>query len=146
MLSQTAEYALRAMFLLASHPEQWITAKDLAEQAQVPVNYLAKVLQQLVKEGLVHGQRGKNGGFRLTFPPEEVNLFMIINCIDPLKTKMFTSCPLKKPLHEHHLCPLHHKLNEALAHIEHAFKSCTLAELLKPRCKSKAWCHKQNKK
>ena len=57
MITQTAEYALRAMVYLADQEEPR-TTNAIAEKTQVPAGYLAKVMQVLSKAGLVHAQRG----------------------------------------------------------------------------------------
>ena len=61
MISQTAEYALRAVVYL-SDQEQARTTSAIAEKTELPVGYLSKVMQGLVKSGLVHSQRGLHGG------------------------------------------------------------------------------------
>lgn len=139
MISQTAEYAIRAMSLLACSREAPITAKELAELAQIPVDYLSKILQTLVKEGLVKAQRGPKGGFKLAYDPGEINLLMIIDIIDPIKR--ITSCPLKHPLHKNKLCPLHKKLDQAFEHLQEAFQKCSLADLSDPQQALKPLCH-----
>jgi hypothetical protein len=70
MLSRTAEYALRAIVWLSDHPETSVTGQALAAATQVPPDYLAKVMQSLVRAGLVEAQRGKNGGFSLVSTPD----------------------------------------------------------------------------
>ena len=64
-ISQTAEYALRAMSHLARPDAAAMRAIDLARATQVPVHYLSKVLRRLVDAGLLHSQKGHGGGFVL---------------------------------------------------------------------------------
>ena len=66
MFSQTAEYALRAIVVLAVDPKKPWIAQDIAAESKVPQDYLMKVLQALGREGLVTAQRGRGGGFILT--------------------------------------------------------------------------------
>jgi len=85
MLSQTAEYALRAIVVLAGDTTASWTAQTIAAKTLVPHDYLIKVLQPLTKAGLVTAQRGRNGGFALTRPPEQINVLDVLNAVDPLK-------------------------------------------------------------
>lgn len=136
MLSQTAEYALRAMVSLSHRPDQSLTGQQLARAAQVPAGYLLKVMQSLARAGLVDAQRGKNGGFSLIVSPDRITILDVINAVDPLRR--IRSCPLGIKGHER-LCPLHRRLDEALEHVERAFAATRISDLLrepavKPLC------------
>ena len=85
MLSRTAEYALRAIVWLSDHPESSVTGQAIAAATQVPPDYLAKVMQGLVRAGLVEAQRGKNGGFSLVSTPEEITILDVINAVEPVR-------------------------------------------------------------
>ena len=74
MISQTAEYALRAIVYLADQEGQPRTTAQIAEATQVPAGYLAKVMQALSKVRLVNSQRGLNGGFTLTRDANELTM------------------------------------------------------------------------
>ena len=72
MISQTAEYALRAVVCLAESPTAPMINRVIAETTQVPPEYLSKVLQSLQRAGLVNSRRGLHGGFMLAYPAESV--------------------------------------------------------------------------
>ncbi len=84
MFSQTTEYALRAMACLASAPGELVPTTTLATRANVPANYLAKVLQQLAGAGLILGRRGVGGGYRLARSPADINLLEIVRTVSDL--------------------------------------------------------------
>ncbi|MBW2295571.1 MAG: Rrf2 family transcriptional regulator, partial [Deltaproteobacteria bacterium] len=66
VLSQTAEYALRAMAWLATAPtREPVRAKDLSVATGIPSHYLSKVMRRLVLAGLLISQKGQGGGFLL---------------------------------------------------------------------------------
>lgn len=113
---------------LALDPKSPRTASDIAETMKVPRSYLAKVMQSLVKQGLVTSQRGLRGGFLLVKDPADIHLLEIVNAVDPIKR--IESCPLSIPSHNPHLCPLHRRLDAAIASVEAAFASTTLQEIL----------------
>ena len=128
MLSQTVEYALRAATFLATSPQEPRTVEQIAEATRVPVAYLAKVMQGLVRGGLVSSRRGVGGGFLLVSPPRQVRILQIVQAVDPIER--ITTCPLGLASHGTHLCPLHRRLDNALAAMEKAFASTTLADVL----------------
>jgi Rrf2 family protein len=141
MFSQTVEYALRAVVQLASVSPASSTTSDLAQVTQVPSAYLAKVLQSLVRAGIVVSQRGIGGGVSLARKPETLTILDIVDAVDPIRR--IKSCPLELATHGTKLCPLHRRMDAALAEVERAFRSTTLAEVLgdpsriKPLCETK---------
>jgi Rrf2 family protein len=83
MLSQTAEYALRAVIYLARQgPGATVRAETIANALGAPVNYMSKTLYALAKAGLVEGMRGPTGGFRLKVDPETVSVAQVVNTFD----------------------------------------------------------------
>ena len=127
MLSQTTEYALRAMSCLAYMPNELVSTAQLAEVTLVPMNYLAKVLQLLAKADLITGRRGVGGGYRLKRPPTEITLLDVINSIDPIVR--ITECPLKLENHSGKLCPLHNKLDQAAKSLIDQFSDMSLHDM-----------------
>jgi Rrf2 family protein len=127
IISQTAEYGLRAAVLLARAEGTALTTPQLAEASKIPAHYLAKVLQDLRRADLVSSQRGAGGGFVLGRPAAEITVLEVVNALDPLER--ITTCPLKLKAHGANLCPLHRKLDEAIATVERAFGNATLEDL-----------------
>jgi Rrf2 family nitric oxide-sensitive transcriptional repressor len=135
MISQTAEYALRAIVYLADQSDAPQTTQQIAAITRVPAGYLAKVMQGLSRAGLVHAQRGLHGGFTLAVPPKELTVLDVVQAVDPLKR--IEHCPLGIPGHQS-LCPLHRRLDNAVAMVEKALGSSTIAELLAEPKRGKA--------
>lgn len=127
MISQTVEYALRAVVALAQESGHPITARRLSEITQVPYAYLSKLMQVLVRSGLVQSQRGINGGFFLNADPKKLSLWEIVHVVEPLKRIEF--CPLGIPSHQK-LCPLHARLDCAIAASEAILREAIVADLL----------------
>lgn len=139
MLSQTTEYALRATSYLAYMPEGLVSTGELAEFTQVPMNYLAKVLQLLAKADLVTGRRGVGGGYRLTRPASEISMLDVINAIDPIRP--ISSCPLGLENHAGGLCPLHQKLDEAARTMIEVFSGISLQDVISEPGRSRPLCN-----
>ena len=138
MISPTAEYALRAVVALGAQRGEPLTTSRIAELTKVPAGYLAKVLQILGRAGLVVSRRGLGGGFVLSRPAEQITVLEVVNAVEPMGR--IESCPLKIPSHGTNLCPLHHRLDEAIASVEKSFAETAIAELLAEPGRSSPLC------
>ena len=138
MMSQTVEYSLRAIVWLAAHTGDPQTTQQIAAATLVPAGYLAKVMQSLGRGGLVTAQRGKHGGFLLARPAGEVSVLEVINTVEPIQR--IRECPLGIAAHCRRLCPLHKRLDNAMAMIEKAFCETSIAEVLAEPSKSRPLC------
>ena len=127
MFSQTAEYALRAVAYLASQTGEPRTVQQIAVVTKVPTGYLAKVMQALSRAELVHSQRGLGGGCTLLVPPDRLTVLDVVQAVDPIRR--IRRCPLGLAGHVN-LCPLHRRLDQAIALVEDALRQSTIAELL----------------
>ena len=94
-LSKKADYALIAMKHLARNAGAPSTsAREIAEQYDIPIELLAKVLQRLVRTGLLQSTQGTRGGYTLSRPPKSISVADVIQAIDgPLTV---TACSTEK--------------------------------------------------
>lgn len=127
MISQTVEYALRAVVSIAEHPDEAMRTRYISELTKVPVDYLFKVLRSLAAKGVLKSVRGVGGGFKLARPAAQISVLDVVNAIDPLPR--ICSCPLELPNHHKKLCPLHKRLDEAIKKVEEAFRLSTIASI-----------------
>jgi Rrf2 family protein len=82
-LSKKADYALMAMKHLAVRPDTAsASAREIAEQYDIPVELMAKVLQRLARRGLLASHQGTRGGYRLAKPSAAISVADIIQAID----------------------------------------------------------------
>jgi Rrf2 family transcriptional regulator, nitric oxide-sensitive transcriptional repressor len=138
MFSQTVEYALRAVVHLADHAPAPRTTDEIAKATLVPKAYLSKVLQGLSHAGIVQSKRGIGGGVALVKAPSELTILEVVNAVEPIVR--IRECPLGLTAHGVRLCPLHKRLDNALAMVEKAFRETTLAEILAEPTKSHPLC------
>ncbi len=131
MLGQTCEYALRVMVFLAANEGQPVTTRAIATGTLVPEGYLAKILQTLSRAGFVKSQRGLHGGSVLRKAADDITLLEIVQAINPLRR--IETCPLALAWHGKDLCPLHRRLDEAIAGVETVLRNSTIADLLVSR-------------
>lgn len=109
-LSKKADYALLALRHLAvPGPRETVSARELAESYDLPPELLAKVLQQLVRGGLLASQQGIRGGYGLAKPAAEITVVHVIEAIDGPMTvtacsetdhscDQYTKCGIRDPL------------------------------------------------
>ncbi len=109
-LSKKADYALLALRHLAvPGPRATASARELAESYDLPPELLAKVLQQLVRGGLLSSQQGIRGGYGLARPAAEITVVDVIEAIDGPMTvtacsesdhscDQYTKCNIRDPL------------------------------------------------
>jgi Rrf2 family protein len=138
MFSQTVEYALRAVVYLAAQAPSPRTTDQIAAATLVPEAYLSKVLQELCHAQLLHSKRGRGGGMVLAKAPSELTILEVVTAVEPLGR--IRECPLGLAAHGVHLCPLHRRLDDALATVEAAFRQTTLAEILAEPSMSRPLC------
>lgn len=107
----------------------------IASATQVPTSYLAKILQNLVKAKIVTSKRGVGGGFVLALGPEQLTVLDVVNAVDPIRR--IHSCPLNLSTHQKKLCPMHSKLDGALATVEKALAESRISDLLSDETRPK---------
>ena len=138
MFSQTVEYALRAEVYLAGQAPEARTTDQISEATQVPKPYLSKVLQNLGRSDIVRSQRGVGGGVTLVKTPAELTILEVVDAVEPIVR--IETCPLGLKSHGKHLCPLHRRMDDALAMVQSAFQKTTLAEILAEPSSSTPLC------
>jgi len=79
IITRATEYAIRAVLYMASQPQgEIILKKDICRVQEITPAFLTKILQPLIKEGIVGSQRGVGGGFFLAKPAANITLFDIV--------------------------------------------------------------------
>ena len=128
MMSQSAEYSLRAVVCLASHPGRPLTIRQVADLTHVPAGYLAKILNALSRANLVTAQRGLNVGFTLRKDPAQITLLDVVQVADP--SRRIATCPLGITSHcGGNLCPLHWRIDAAAEAAERTLAASTVADV-----------------
>src|SRR5437588_2990602 len=109
-LSKKADYALIAMkHLAADAPHGTASAREIAERYDIPLELLAKVLQQLTRRGFLASHMGIHGGYHLARPTTAISVADVIQAIDgPLeitacgpsdeRCDQFSKCNVRDPL------------------------------------------------
>ena len=126
-LTRQADYAVRAIMYLAQlGPDEKAATSQIAEEQEIPLSFLAKIIAQLSVAGLLQTMRGARGGVTLARPPEDISLLEVVEAIDgPI---MLNEC-----VGEHHTCPLsgclmHDVWVEAQADLVERLRTTTFAK------------------
>ena len=126
-LSKKADYGLMAMKHLAEHSGS-CSAKELADAYRIPPELLAKILQRLVKAGLLHSQHGVNGGYTLARDAQRISAFEVIRAIDgPL---FITSCvTVRGDCDQSDLCTIREPLRKVNQGIEDVLRNISIGDM-----------------
>lgn len=129
LYSKPCEYGIRALTYLAiSVGDSGVGAREIARAEDIPLPVLGKILQGLVRKGLLDSRRGPGGGFRLSRRPELILLRDIVAAIDGLDH--FLQCVLGlAQCSEEAPCPLHNSWKELRTRIFEDMDRTTLAQM-----------------
>lgn len=129
-ITRDGEYAVRAVLFLAGRAEGTLSLiSEISEAQEVPKSYLSKIMQHLVRAGLVKSRRGARGGFYLARKPEEITLREAIEAIEgPI---FLNVCLIKKgECHRDEFCPVHQVWKEAQKRLFEVLDGKTMAQLV----------------
>ena len=129
-LSLKCQYAVRALFELAKRKDEGlIRLRRIAEAQHIPGRFLENILNELRRSGFVDSKRGKDGGFRLNRPPEEISIGDVIRFVEdsvhPVECLGDRACPLNGR------CIFIGLWNEAQQAVEKVYDRKTLADLVR---------------
>jgi Rrf2 family protein len=137
-LSLRGDYAVRAMLALAEHERRHdaapprLSAASIATQMRIPQRFVAHVLADLVRAGLVVGATGRHGGYRLSLPPDELDLLRIVDATEP--RDLPARCVLRGvPCDPNGRCAVHDAFSGAGAALRAELARTTLASLVGDR-------------
>ncbi len=108
MLSNASKYAIRAVLFLAenSSSKNKFGSKQISAALDVPQHFIAKILQKLVKSGIISSGKGPGGGFYTTPENLKKNVLDILKVIE--KGDIFDECFLGLPVcGDENPCPVH---------------------------------------
>lgn len=129
VITRATEYAIRTVIFLAQQPkDEIVLKKDICRTQGVTPAFLTKILQPLIKAGIVSSQRGVGGGFLLGKPPTEITLLDILQAEEgPLK---LNHCLVEEGLCERDKhCSAHDVWHEAQMQMIKVLQRHNIAEL-----------------
>lgn len=135
MLSNSCKYGLRAVIYIANRPKTGENTgiKQISKDLALPTPFLAKILQQLAKQKILHSTKGPHGGFSLMKEPKKITLLDIVKTIDG--DEIFTNCIVhnstcKSVEKRKDICPLHDDYTKIRTDLDEMFSSTTIQDLI----------------
>ena len=105
-----------------------VQVQEIAAAEAIPAPFLAKVLQQLARSDLINSFKGPGGGFSLTRPPSEINLYQIFKVVDGVEDLDRCAVGLAE-CNDFAPCPLHDTWKSVRVHLLQYLKKTTLEEM-----------------
>ena len=129
IFSKKCEIGLQSVLFLSTLEEnETVNAQVVSRKVKQPKEFVSKVLQILTKSGIVGSHKGKNGGFFLAKPANEIRLIEIVLAIDG--NEIFNNCVLGFPgCSDDYPCPVHNTWGKLRDEAYKMLSSQTLAEL-----------------
>ena len=128
-ITRQADYAIRAIMHLAQlGPAEKASTSQIAEEKDIPLSFLAKIIAQLSVAGLLQTMRGARGGVTLARPPQEINLLEVVEAIDgPI---MLNECVSDSYECSQHGCPMRPIWQETQGDLVNRLKSSTFDQFV----------------
>ena len=131
MLTKTSEYALRSIVYVAMQAAEGkkIGIKEIAKELELPLHFIGKILQDLVRKGIIASVKGPNGGFYLSRSAREITIMDVVRVIDGVEA--FKKCGLGlKHCSDSHPCPLHNDFKNYRDGLASLFSTKTIQDLV----------------
>jgi Rrf2 family iron-sulfur cluster assembly transcriptional regulator len=127
-LFKSSEYAIRCLVYMAVHRDEVCSVKTLSESLDIPYKFLGRLMSSLGRAGIVDGLHGKNGGYVIARPLEDLHLADIIDVVEGLDSYDrcilgFDQCDDENP------CPMHDRWKDQKDAIREMIDNTTLADL-----------------
>jgi Rrf2 family protein len=141
MFSKACEYAIRAALYISikSINGSRLGIAEIAKQADAPVPFTAKILQTLVREGLISSIKGPNGGFYLDPKAKPVSLAAIVKAIDGSDDALHVCTLGLKECSDRFPCPVHHEVKAYKDHLRKVMRDTTIQTLSDDLSKGKTF-------
>ena len=130
MFSKTANYAIRALIYIhsVSIHEERVDLTSIAQKIGAPQYFMAKIMQKLVKAGLVSSIKGPHGGFYVTPKQHKVRAIEVISLFED--NEFLTGCALGLPYcSDSNPCPVHHQYASIRTQILNWLRNVSIREL-----------------
>lgn len=128
-VSRSTGYALLAVGYIAKHQGKGVVlSQSVSKQYDIPLEYLLKILQQLVRANVLRSKRGPRGGFSLAKPPTRITMLEIIEAVDgPLTGELNLS---EQAGNERYANKAEQMYNKAIAQARSVFQKTKVSVLL----------------
>ena len=139
MFSRSCQYALQSVLYICLHggEHKAVKIKEISDSQNIPIHFLGKVLQILVKHKVLGSMKGPNGGFVMAEKKENLTLLEIVSIIDGLD--IFEQCGIGlKVCSDNNPCPIHNDYKAVKKNIKKLLAKKTIKKLCKDVKKGKS--------
>ena len=129
-ISRSIGYALLAVGYIAQHQKEGIIlSQTISKEYKIPLEYLLKILQQLVRANVLRSKRGPRGGFSLAKPARRITMLQIIEAVDG---PMVSHLDLVQQAHRRNFAVKAEQIyGKAIAQAKSVFQKAKLSDLVK---------------
>lgn len=130
LLTKNTDYAVRALMELGQRPDEFLSARHLAEAQDIPYHFLRKLLRVLIGQGVVDSREGGSGGVRLKAAPDQIKVVDVIRMFQgdiQLSACMFR----RKICQNRNHCVLRENILKIEETVHRHFASLTIAKLIR---------------
>jgi Rrf2 family protein len=129
VLNKETDYAVRALISLGMKPEGWVSAKMISDEQAIPYQFLRRILQELIRRGLVVSKEGAGGGVRLGKNPDGIGVAEVIEIFQG-KVQV-SECMFRKQLCSNRAnCVLRHEIMRIEQMVNEEFSKVTIGKLI----------------
>jgi Rrf2 family protein len=130
LITKETDYAIRAILNLARRPGEFASSRDIAGSEEIPLQFLRRILQTLIKHDIVESREGAAGGVRLVAKPAKLRL---IDVMEVFQGKLqLSDCMFRKRLCSNaKTCVLRKRIKRIEQVVAREFNSVTIADLLR---------------
>lgn len=126
-ISKAMSIAIHLCLCLAESKDHFCSTKEVAKKCQLSIHHLAKIVQKLVKAGIVKSIRGSQGGVQLLKPSHQITLASLMDILDDYQ---MSGCLLSPSICQAHPCALGHWMQEENKKISAMMQKTTIKDIL----------------
>ena len=129
LLTKHTDYAIRALLTLAQHGDNYLSARRIADEQQIPYQFLRGLLQELVRAGLISSREGAHGGVKLIKDPKTISVREVIALFQG--SIELSECMFRKQMCANRSnCVLRHQILKIERMVSAEFDKVTIGSLL----------------
>lgn len=132
LLTKSSDYAIRALVVLADNKGDFVSARKISKEQNIPYQFLRRIMQGLIQNKLVISREGIDGGFKISADPDKIGIKDIINIFQG--DVRLAECVFRKKICTNRPeCILRREINHVEKMVEKELGVITLSRLLKTR-------------
>lgn len=133
-LNKSTRFALYSIVELSKNPQAVVSAGEIADKYKISEHHVAKVLQQLVRAGLIRSIRGIKGGFQIAMAPKEITMLDVVEIFEPrLPQNGCILLDFEETCQLQNTCRIGEVFNEIQEQAVYTLKSVSIATLISPK-------------